>query len=77
MSDSTKLGEESRARVTTVRLGSLATQDVLVCRRCGILFLKDLMKPRRELLIFGSRGLYCSVCESLLLDLEKPEGETE
>ena len=70
MSESTKLGEKSLARRTSVRLGSLATQDVLVCRRCSILLLKGLMKPQRALLLFGSLGLYCPVCESLLLDLE-------
>ncbi len=58
-----------------LRLGALSTEDVLVCRDCGVLLLKDLLKPRRRLVLLGPLGLDCPVCERRLLDLEQHNEE--
>ena len=57
-----------------LRLGSLSTQDILICKRCGLLLLRDFLEPERWLPLIGTLGLYCPCCMGLLVDLE-PESE--
>lgn len=60
-----------------IRLGALSTEAVLLCPECGILLIRRLMEKERWPPLLGTLGLYCPVCQALLVDLETEEQEKE
>jgi hypothetical protein len=48
-----------------ISLDEVLKEDVLICPKCGILFVKTVRKE--EWCLFQGTGVYCPACETLVM----------
>ncbi len=62
-------------KLKSISLDEVPKEHMVICSECGVLFIKTVR--RKTWSLFGGYGVYCPVCDALVVKSEKPKKEDE
>jgi uncharacterized Zn finger protein (UPF0148 family) len=63
------------AKPKSISLDEVPKDDMVICPECGVLFIKTV--KGETWFFFERKGVYCPVCDTLVVKSEKPKKQDE